>query len=196
MYTMRLLSSADRLGLNELLRARQEHQLARGHALSGEGAALVGFVLAEPGPAVLPIGMWGENGLVAAFAVQRADPLDGWSEEERAEPSLVVSHAHTHPGGERLFQLITPWLRGYAAQLEDPPTWIRCTVRTTEVANHLRDDCGWQHVRTVLTWACRHLLQHAPQRNETGVLVRGEGPFAPLPRVRKEAPQNTTRLLA
>lgn len=178
MYTMRLLSSADRPGLNELLRDRQEHQLTRGHALSGEGAALVDFVLAEPDPAVLPIGMWDERGIVAAFVLQGADSLAGWTEEERAESSLVVSRAHTHPRSDRLFQLITPWLCDYAAQVAAPPSWIRCTVRTPAVADHLRDACGWQHVRTVSTWERRYLLQLPPRRDEIGALVHSEGALA------------------
>lgn len=77
-----------------------------------------------------------------------------------------------------MFQLITPRLCDYAAQMAATPSRIRCTVRTLAVADHLWDACGWQHVRTVSTWERRYLLQLPPCRNEIGALVHSEGDLA------------------
>ncbi|WP_150521294.1 hypothetical protein [Streptomyces subrutilus] len=166
-------------GLDGLIQARHDHQNARRHAVSGDGAALVDLVRLESVPAVVPVGMCDYDTLVAAFALRMEDPLIGWPDAERAEPSLVVSYAHTHPRHRRLFRLITPWLCDYAARRPAPPRWVRGSVGTSAVAEHLRN-CGWQSVQQApAPGRPRHLVQCAPQQNDIRTLIRSEGELAP-----------------
>nr|WSX47587.1 hypothetical protein OG409_00480 [Streptomyces sp. NBC_00974]WSX54269.1 hypothetical protein OG409_38435 [Streptomyces sp. NBC_00974] len=173
MYAMRVLTSKHWPSLDLLIQARQKLQLDCGHVLSGEAAALVDVARLMPDPGMLPVGLWDDDALVAAFALERAVPvMPGWTEQEHTEPSLLVSHAHAHPEHERLFRLITPWLCDYAARLDDPPDWVRCTVRTPEIAEYLHEACGWHLIRTHRGWdRPRYLLQCAPQRSAIGSLI-------------------------
>lgn len=99
MYAMTLLTVAQATKLDNLFHARMDEQLARGHVLSGEGAALTDLIrLPRHDIRMRPVGLWREDALVAAFALQDGTPLDGWTDEERAEASLLVLAAHAHPG--------------------------------------------------------------------------------------------------
>ncbi|MEV7617568.1 hypothetical protein [Streptomyces sp. NPDC089799] len=109
--------------------------------------------------------MWEDEHLVAALALQHGNPDDAWTHEERAEPSWVLRLVHTHPEHRRLGRLITLWAGNYAARQDQPPTWIRCSVRDVNVAWYLEKMCGWAAVRKrqgpsgALTY-----LQRVPER--------------------------------
>ncbi|MEU9943647.1 hypothetical protein [Streptomyces lavendulae] len=189
MLVMRPITSKYLPDLNQLIWVRQENQLKRRQAIGGEGSALIDLVRLEPDPELRPVGMWDDNNLVAAFVLQCAQPGTGWSEWGRGGPSLLVSHAHTHPEERARFKIITPWLRDYAARAVDGPTWPRCTVRDLKLAEYLEQQCGWRCVGSVVRgWERpRYLLEAVPECIEIGALIRSEGELAAVT-VREGAP--------
>ncbi|MER6520237.1 hypothetical protein ABT246_25700 [Streptomyces sp. NPDC001553] len=180
MYAMRIVD-AYTPAFAELVGARMDWQLARGQAVSGEVSALIDLVrLGGIDPGTVVVGMWDDTVMVAAFMLQVAAPREGWTDAERAESSMLVLGAHTHPDHRGLARLITPWVCDYAARLPAPPAWVRCTVRFPAIARHLEQTCGWEPVRDLRNWqGGRHLFQRRPQLNDSlGALIRGEGPLA------------------
>ncbi|MFJ5811725.1 hypothetical protein [Streptomyces sp. NPDC093093] len=172
---------------DELVGARMDWQLARGQAVSGEVSALIDLVrLGGVDPGTVVVAMWDDPVMVAAFALQLAPPREGRTDAERAESTLFVLGAHTHPDHRGLARLITPWVCDYAARLPAPPAWVRCTVRSSALARHLEHACGWGLVRELHNWqGARYLFQRRPQLSENlDVLIRGEGPLAASPAVR------------
>ncbi|MFE2852751.1 hypothetical protein ACFXJO_16675 [Streptomyces lavendulae] len=177
---MRPLIAADLLPLGSLLQARLEYQLVHGQAINFEGSDLIAVVRGAPGK--LAFGMWDGDTLVAAFVLQHAAPEDRWTDQEHGEPSLLISLMHSRPRRpaqpehEGYLRRVTLWLCDYAALLDVPPAWIRCTARTQRVAEHL-EQCGWDLVRSQHYASQRpcYLLQCAPQRSAIGSLVLGEG---------------------
>ncbi|WP_331720497.1 hypothetical protein OG851_42775 (plasmid) [Streptomyces sp. NBC_00161] len=181
MYLMTLLTPDHASALNRLLALRMDWLAENGHPLSGESSSLMELVrLPEPEPGLVPVGMWDGERLVAAFAVQSTAPMDGWTLEERQEPSLVLSLAHTLPGEPGLGAILVAGLCDYEARMPAPPTWIRCTVRPRALAKHLEEG-GWARVREVSrSYGDSHHLLQRPARlaEHTTLLVRAEGGLA------------------
>ncbi|WP_328965703.1 hypothetical protein [Streptomyces virginiae] len=112
--------------------------------------------------------MWEDDQLVGAFALAEGPDAAGWTADERAEPSWMVSLAFTDPDHNRLGRLATLWIGDYAARQNTPPVWIRCAVPDPEVAWYLERGFGWARVRTARNKVgyLNSLLQRAPERIE------------------------------
>ncbi|MEU5811548.1 hypothetical protein [Streptomyces sp. NPDC047718] len=177
---MKLLTPGDVRALGGLLRQRMDWMAARNLPLTAESSHLMDFVLQpDRSQGWLPVGMWDGDGdtLLAAFAMRDAAPADGWTLEERVQPTRQVSLAHTLPGEQQLSCLLTRWVCDHAARKPNPPSWVRCTVRRPRLATYLEAD-GWAKVREVAGVASvvSHLFQRPPQRNEiVHYLARGKG---------------------
>lgn len=183
MYVMTPLTSEHSGALDELLDSRMERQIERQHVFDGEAARLVDLVQrADSLSGKTAVGLWDGEVLVGAIALQWAAPEDGWTIEERQEPTLLVALAHAHPSHRRVGRLLTPWVRDYAARQHNPPAWVRCTVRVPRLADYFQRTCGWQSVREVALPGKRtmHLLQQTPKTDDgLGSLIRSEGQIAP-----------------
>ncbi|GAA3386419.1 hypothetical protein [Streptomyces racemochromogenes] len=167
MYTMTLLTSTHAETVDELLALREGDGYRK--KSRSNAAALCNLVAyTEPDVSLMAVGMWDEATLCAAFVLERAAPREGWTLDEREEPSLLVSRAYTHPGHSRLARTLTPWVLDLASRLPDPPTAVRCTVQHALLARYLIRSCGWQLVREVETHRGElHLLQHVPRRSDS-----------------------------
>ncbi|MFG2234903.1 hypothetical protein ACGFNX_33765 [Streptomyces sp. NPDC048723] len=192
MYVMTPLATADTAAVDKLIAARMEFQIANRHRPRGEGGGLRDVVTGAgtrnaPHDAATgaqntsddgrtAIGMWEDEELVAAFVLQCAAPQPGWTIAERAEPTLLVSHAYSLPGQTLLGRLTALWLSDYAARQHEQP-WVRCTVQERALAWRLVRSCGWRHVRDVNdTHSTIHLMQRPPERvDRLGVVVTSVG---------------------
>lgn len=191
MYLMKPLTTADTAAVDKLIAARMGFQIAHHHRHRGEGAGLRDVVTGADGGAGLrvatstpntpddgrrAIGMWEDAELVAAFVLQHAAPQNGWTIEEREEPTLLVAHAHSLPGQTLLGRLTALWLSDYAARQHQQP-WVRCTVHEQALAWRLVRSCGWRHVRDVNDIHGNfHLMQRPPERaNRLDVVVTSVG---------------------
>lgn len=174
MYVMKPLIAPDMTAVDRLIAARMEFQLAKGHLPRGEGPALRDAITRADARGDTPgahdgrtaIGMWDCEQLVAAFLIQHAAPRNGWTVEEREQPTLPASHALSLPGQTILGRLATLWLSDYAARQHHQPL-VRCVVRDQALAWRLVRTCRWLHVREVTSLhGTLHLMQRSPERVE------------------------------
>ncbi|MFD3539653.1 hypothetical protein ACFWUQ_09145 [Streptomyces sp. NPDC058662] len=193
MYVMKPLATADTAAVDKLIAARMDFQIANHHRPRGEGLGLrdvvtgagagtglhdaaAGTPSSAPDDGGTAIGMWEDEELVAAFVLQHAAPQQGWTIEEREEPTLLVAHAYSLPGQTLLGRLTALWLSDYAARQHKQP-WVRCTVQEQALAWRLARSCGWRHVRDVHDIHGNfHLMQRPPERaNRLEVVVTSVG---------------------
>ncbi|MFF3675937.1 hypothetical protein ACFYYS_18435 [Streptomyces sp. NPDC002120] len=160
------LTTSDWDPLADLVHRRNDHE-KRIRTATPDGSYLLRLA-ADPQPDIQLIGMWEDDQLVGAFALAEGPDAAGWTEDECAEPSWMVSLAFTDPDHNRLGRLATLWIGDHAARQNTPPVWIRCAVRDPEVAWYLERGCGWARVRTARNKVgyLNSLLQRAPEQIE------------------------------
>ncbi|WP_030388000.1 hypothetical protein [Streptomyces sp. NRRL S-241] len=177
MYVMKPLTTTDTRAVDGLIDSRMEFQIAHGHRSGREGNGLRDVVTgAGPDDGRKAVGMWEDENLLAAFVLQRAAPQHGWTIEEREQPTLLVSHAHSLPRQSLLGRLAALWLSDYAARQQQQPL-VRCMVREQALAWRLKRTCGWRHVREIRDGlGALHLLQRFPERSQRlEVVVSSDG---------------------
>lgn len=105
-----------------------------------------------------------EDGILrGATTLLTGMPDDTWTEEERAEPTLLISGTWTDPDtrSDRLAHLITLWALDHTARLGK--TSLRATTTCTRLAHHFCAQ-GWLLQRTVRAGRHeRHLLSRRAQ---------------------------------
>ncbi|MBH5334024.1 GNAT family N-acetyltransferase [Streptomyces pactum] len=84
--------------------------------------------------------------LLGCTVMLSTTPVVGWTDEERAEPAVVLSGTWTHPDyrRDRLGRLIVRWAEDHAARRG--VKWVRCTVWSMRLVYYLAD-LGWSVVR-------------------------------------------------
>lgn len=166
MYSMQPLATSDWDDLADLVHRRTDYE-KRVRTATTDGSSLLRLA-ADPQPDIQLIGMWEDDQLVAAFALESGPDTAGWNEDERAEPSWMVRLAFTDPEHSRLARLATLWIGDTAARQSTPPLWIRCAVPEPKVAWYLERECGWTLVRKARDRVgyLNSLLQRPPERIE------------------------------
>ena len=168
MYEMRPATTNDWQPVSTMISLRELWLCERGLRSHGEGNAIRGLIGQNDETTKVMV-LVEDDQILGCTVLISKPPLTGWTEAERAEPSLIMAMTHTHPApayrGDRLGWLMTLWVLDYAARLEDEVRWVRCTVADKRLMCHLRDNHGWQYVRSAHDpqRGIVHLLQHRSQ---------------------------------
>jgi hypothetical protein len=176
MYRMRGATGADSAAIAEMIRERSRWLSERGLGECEAAADEFGAQAANP-----DIPVWvlehREGGIVGCTTVLRegALPLWGFTDAERAEPSLFLTTSFTRPNPHRLGRLLAWWALDHAAG--QGIQWVRRGTAQEELSRYYQRDQGWQLLRVAeLPEAKVHLLQRrAAHMPDLPSLMSGRG---------------------
>lgn len=147
MYRMREATGDDSPAIAEMIRERSAWLNSRelGHCAS---ESITEFARQAGDPAfpvwVLEHASGRVDGCTSAFD-ERALPAWGFTEAERAEPSLFLASSFTRPNPHRLGRLIARWALDRAARRGQ--RWVRRGTVDAPLAAYYEQDQGWTPVR-------------------------------------------------
>jgi hypothetical protein len=150
-YEMRAITTAeDRAAVKRLVEERNRWLAAR--LIAGPGITEAGTTVPEE---ALTVGLYEDDQPVGCLRLQRQPRHEAHWAAEPAEPSLLLSFAHSTPGraSDRIGQLMSIWAQDFAARLGMAS--VRCEIPGSpavlseghtpgRLLRHLRDRCGWQ----------------------------------------------------
>ncbi|MFG2919490.1 GNAT family N-acetyltransferase [Kitasatospora sp. NPDC048298] len=156
---MREATEADARTIADMVRERSRWLAERGLGECAAAADEFGAQAAHP-----DIPVWvlehQEHGVVGCTTVMRESALPRWgfTDEERAEPSLFLTTSFTRPNPYRLGRLLAWWALDRAAS--DNVRWVRRGTAQEPLSRYYRREQGWQLLRVAeLPEAKVHLLQ-------------------------------------
>ncbi|MFE4361497.1 GNAT family N-acetyltransferase [Kitasatospora sp. NPDC056800] len=163
-FRMREATAADAAAIADMIRERSRWLSERG---LGECEAVADEFGAQAANPDIPVWVLEhrERGVVGCTTIMREDalPLWGFTDEERAEPSLFLTTSFTRPNPYRLGRLLAWWALDHAAV--NGIRWVRRGTAQEQLSRYYQRGQGWQLLRVAdLPEAKVHLLQRRAER--------------------------------
>lgn len=176
MFRMREATEADAAAIADVIRERSHWLSERGLGECEAAADEFGAQATDP-----DIPVWvlehRERGVVGCTTIMRENALPRWgfTDEERAEPSLFLTTSFTRPNPYRLGRLLAWWALDHAAV--NGIRWVRRGTAQEQLSRYYQHDQGWQLLRIAeLPGTEVHLLQRRAERvPELPDLMSGHG---------------------
>ncbi|MFC0844668.1 hypothetical protein ACFH04_13260 [Streptomyces noboritoensis] len=181
MYVIRPAVPADADGITRVIDHRCTHHLVRHDELVRNDGDLIRRLLTHPGESRDRVWVFtdetaardrltisDEAPLVACLTLtERLPHWSLWTREECAEPSLSIDSLYTDPAPEqrRTGWMMHCWVVDHVARTYRQAEWVRCVVAHPRVMRYMRDQWGWEYVRSGpgADGSAAHLLQHRPE---------------------------------